>query len=194
MTPRTLTLDKVIAAAFAVADRDGFDGITLTKTAKQLAVQPQSLYRYVKNTQDLQGKVLAQNLKTMVDQVYEQLIGLTGPAAVQRYMEMLAFGDYTLIAPHDYGSVAQYMTDPEVAKQYQRLYGILPTLLETWLPDEAVRRRANQLLADYSLGESVAYRNNNQAPDEVRRDDYRRNVAALIDLLTAEVPNGLTTD
>jgi|GEM_PF-2543766 len=194
MTPRTLNQEKVVAAAFAVADRDGFDGITLTKTAKQLAVQPQSLYRYVKNTQDLQGKVLAQNLQTMVDQVYQQLIGLTGGQAIQFYLEMLAFDEYTLIAPHDYSSVAKFMADPEVATQYGRLYGILPTLLDTLVTDANIKRRANQLLSDYALGESVAYRNNNQAPDDIRRQDFQANVQSLLQLFIEEDQHGSTAN
>lgn len=189
MTPRTLNQDKVIQAAIGVAEREGFEGITLTKTAKQLGVKPQSLYRYVKNTQDLQGKVLAKNLKEMIDQVYQQLLGLSGEAAIQRYMEIIAFGEYTLIAPHDFASVAKFMTDAEVATQYDRLYSIVPTLLQPFVADADECRRMTQLLTDYSLGESVAYRNNNQASDEVRQADYRQNVAALIQMMAHSQPN-----
>lgn len=42
-----LTLDDVVAAAAAVADRDGLDAVTLSGVARTLGVRPPSLYAHV---------------------------------------------------------------------------------------------------------------------------------------------------
>ncbi|MFH5810762.1 TetR/AcrR family transcriptional regulator [Companilactobacillus sp. FL22-1] len=82
MTQHALDEMKVVNAATELAKKIGFEAVTLTKTATELSIQPQSMYRYVKNTDDLKSKVLAKNLELLVNQLYEQLIGLTGEQAL----------------------------------------------------------------------------------------------------------------
>lgn len=48
-----LTLDKIVAAAIDVADRDGVDGLTMRRVAAELGVGAMSLYRYVPGKDEL---------------------------------------------------------------------------------------------------------------------------------------------
>jgi len=182
MTIRNLTIEKVIDAATEIASEQGFEQITLTKTANQLNVQPQSMYRYVKNTADLKSKVLAHNLKKMVDQSYKELLGLTGTQAIKKYMTMVAFGEYTQVAPHDFANVSKYMDNSEVRYQYDRLNNLIPQLLSTFITDESRLRQLTQLLIDYMLGESVTYRNNDQDNQTQRRQDFGDNIDNILNM------------
>lgn len=184
MTNRNLTIEKVVDAAIEIAVDQGFEQITLTKTANQLNVQPQSMYRYVKNTADLKSKVLAHSLKSMVDQAYQDLLGLTGPEAVKKYMATVAFGEYTQVTPHDFASVSKYMDDADVREQYDRLNNLIPQLLATFISDEPRLHRLTQLLVDYMLGESVTYRNNDQDEPAQRRQDFEANIDDILKAYT----------
>jgi AcrR family transcriptional regulator len=51
--PAALDVDQVVAAAVAIADRDGLDGVTLPKVAKSLGFTGMSLYRHVGSKDEL---------------------------------------------------------------------------------------------------------------------------------------------
>lgn len=51
--PAALDVDRVVAAAVEIADRDGLGGVTLPKVAKSLGFTSMSLYRYVGSKDEL---------------------------------------------------------------------------------------------------------------------------------------------
>ncbi|QFZ21269.1 TetR/AcrR family transcriptional regulator C-terminal domain-containing protein [Saccharothrix syringae] len=51
--PAALDVDQVVAAAVAIADRDGLDGVTLPKVARALGFTGMSLYRHVGSKDEL---------------------------------------------------------------------------------------------------------------------------------------------
>lgn len=51
--PAALDVDRIVAAAVGLADRDGLDGVTLPKVAKTLGVTGMSLYRHVGSKDEL---------------------------------------------------------------------------------------------------------------------------------------------
>ncbi|MEU7297216.1 TetR/AcrR family transcriptional regulator C-terminal domain-containing protein [Streptomyces exfoliatus] len=56
--PRSLTLDQLALAALAVIDRDGLAGLSMRTVAKELAMSPMGLYRYVADREELEGLVV----------------------------------------------------------------------------------------------------------------------------------------
>jgi len=48
-----LTLPKIVAAAIAVADRDGLDAVSMARVAAELGAAPMSLYRHVTSKDEL---------------------------------------------------------------------------------------------------------------------------------------------
>jgi AcrR family transcriptional regulator len=56
--PRSLTESDIAAAALAVVDRAGLDGLTMRAVAAELGVAPMSLYRYVTGRDELEGLML----------------------------------------------------------------------------------------------------------------------------------------
>ena len=183
MAQHALDEAQVVAAATELAKQIGFEAVTLTKTAAQLAIRPQSMYRYVKNTDDLKGKILAENMALLVNQLYEQLIGLSGEQALTQLMMTVAFSEYTQIMPHDFAGVAKYLHYDAVREQYNRLYEMIPRLLKSLISDADKIRRGTQLLADYMLGESVTSRNNENDDLTQRRADFSANIAQILAML-----------
>jgi AcrR family transcriptional regulator len=60
-----LTRDRVVAAAIALADRDGVESISMRRLAQELGVEAMSLYTHVRNKDDL--------LDGMIDAVIGQI-------------------------------------------------------------------------------------------------------------------------
>ena len=48
-----LTREKIAAAALSIADKDGFEAVSMRRLARQLRVGTMSLYYYVKTKDDL---------------------------------------------------------------------------------------------------------------------------------------------
>lgn len=63
---RTLSVDAVVEAATALADRDGLPALTMRSLAQHLAVAPMSIYTYVPGRAEL--------LDLMLDAAYAQMV------------------------------------------------------------------------------------------------------------------------
>lgn len=63
--PRSLTQDRLAAAALAVIDRDGLDGLSMRTVAKELGMSTMGLYRYVADRDELEGLVVERVLSTV---------------------------------------------------------------------------------------------------------------------------------
>lgn len=60
-----LTRERVLGTAVAMADRDGFEALSMRKLAKELGVEAMSLYNHIANKNDL--------LDAMVDLVFSEI-------------------------------------------------------------------------------------------------------------------------
>ncbi|WP_282695523.1 TetR/AcrR family transcriptional regulator [Streptomyces sp. CC208A] len=56
--PRSLTPDRLAAAALAVVDRDGLAALSMRTAAKELGMSPMALYRYVSDREELERLVV----------------------------------------------------------------------------------------------------------------------------------------
>jgi AcrR family transcriptional regulator len=63
--PARLSRDKVLASALALADAEGLAAVTMQRVARTLRAEPMSLYRHVRNKDDL--------LDGLVDLVYAEI-------------------------------------------------------------------------------------------------------------------------
>ncbi len=66
-----LSRDLVLSAAVSLADRTGFDGLTMRTLAQEFGVVPMALYKHVANKEDL--------LDGMIDIVFSEVAIPTGP-------------------------------------------------------------------------------------------------------------------
>jgi AcrR family transcriptional regulator len=89
-----LTLDRIVAAAIALADRDGIDGLSMRRVAAELGVGTMSLYRYVPGKAEL--------LALMLDGVSEpgEEVVRSASRGWRRLVEAAARGTYRLYLGH----------------------------------------------------------------------------------------------
>lgn len=72
----SLTLDRIVTTAVAIADAEGIEALSMRKLATELGVGTMSLYRYVPDKADL--------LNLMLDHVNGAQLGRTDPAGTWR--------------------------------------------------------------------------------------------------------------
>lgn len=84
MTTERLPLDeaRVIDTAAMLADRDGFESITLTGVAKELGVRQPALYRHVESYQGLVRSLSLRGRELLANAMSEAAIGVAGDEAV----------------------------------------------------------------------------------------------------------------
>ena len=103
MPKRTgLTVHAVAAAALALLDAEGLDGVTMRRVAAALDVSPMTLYSYVADREAL--------LDEVAQLVYTQITPPTGSAGPRETLHELMHSvrDVLLTHPHALGLVSQY--------------------------------------------------------------------------------------
>ncbi len=72
----------VIDTAAVLADRDGFDSVTLTRVAKELGVRQPALYRHVESYLDLVRSLSLRGRELLATAMADAAIGVAGDDAV----------------------------------------------------------------------------------------------------------------
>lgn len=85
---RNLDLDKIVEEATILIGTEGLAKTTLPSLAKVLDVRSQSLYHYVANRHQLFSLVAASRIKLLHQQLVEQLMGLSGTAALLKFADV----------------------------------------------------------------------------------------------------------
>lgn len=79
---RTLDEDHVIDTAARLADRDGFDSVTLTQIARELGVRQPALYRHIESYQGLVRSLSLRGRELLASNMADAAIGVAGDDAV----------------------------------------------------------------------------------------------------------------
>jgi AcrR family transcriptional regulator len=82
---RNLTKEKIIQAAFLLADEIGINQITFQKIAKKLDIKYPSLYNHFTNIEDLKIKMTVYFLNNLNSRLIERLIGKSGETAIREF-------------------------------------------------------------------------------------------------------------
>lgn len=77
-----LTPDRVVAQAGELADRDGYDALTLATLAGQLGIKVPSLYKHVTSLADLQRRVRLAGLRELDETLRNAAVGRAGTEAL----------------------------------------------------------------------------------------------------------------
>lgn len=77
-----LTSRSIVVAAADIADRDGFDGVTVSSIARALGVQPASLYGHVKDRAAVLDGVHELALDELADRIAAAVAGRAGRDAL----------------------------------------------------------------------------------------------------------------
>lgn len=92
-TEQALSAERIVAAAIALADRDGGAGLSMRRTAAELGVGAMSLYRYVPGKEELGG--------LMIDEVFgRRPLPEPGPDGWRAKLELSARQEWALYTEH----------------------------------------------------------------------------------------------
>ncbi|MEU8928088.1 TetR/AcrR family transcriptional regulator [Kitasatospora sp. NPDC048545] len=95
-----LTVERVVVAGAELADRVGFEHVTVAAVARGFGVQTASLYSHVKSSQDLKTRIALYALEELADLVADALAGRAGRDALGAFAD--AYRDYAARHPGRY--------------------------------------------------------------------------------------------
>ncbi|MGD1218574.1 TetR/AcrR family transcriptional regulator [Streptomyces krungchingensis] len=107
-----LTTERLVRAGAELADREGFDQVTVSALARKFDVKVASLYSHVKNSQDLRTKIALLALEELAERGADALAGRAGREALAAFANV--YRDYAREHPGRYAA-AQLRLDPETA-------------------------------------------------------------------------------
>jgi AcrR family transcriptional regulator len=101
-----LTREKIAAAALAIADREGFEAVSMRRVAEDLQVGTMSLYYYVKSKDDL--------VAVMDDALMGEALLPSLPRDWRRAMMEIAKHTHTVFIRHPWALVAMLSAPPGI--------------------------------------------------------------------------------
>lgn len=139
MSPRVgLDLSTILQAATEIADREGYDAVTLATLAKKLAIRPPSLYNHVDGLNGLRKMMAIHGLLKLHSCMTDQVIGLSGNNAVHALGE--AYVGFVKIHPGLYKATfrAPDPHDTEIQQAGSKIVDLAIRVLSAYgLEDEA---------------------------------------------------------
>ncbi|MFD9634526.1 TetR/AcrR family transcriptional regulator [Streptomyces violascens] len=107
-----LTTERLVLAGAELADKVGFEQVTVSALARQFDVKVASLYSHVKNSQDLKTRIALLGLAELADLVSDAVAGRSGKDALAALGN--AYRDYAREHPGRYAAT-QLRLDAEAA-------------------------------------------------------------------------------
>jgi len=124
-----LTTERLVVAAADLADRAGFEKVSLSALARLFGVKDASLYSHVRNVHDLRTRIAFLAAGEMIDRIAEAVAGRAGKDALAAFAN--AYRAYALEHPGRYAAT-QLRIDrdvgamsPAFARTTEVTYGIL---------------------------------------------------------------------
>lgn len=143
---RRLSRQRVLAAALELADRDGLGALTMERLGRRLGVEAMSLYRHVRNKDDL--------LDGVVDLVFTQIEPPSPEAGWRQAMRDRGMSLRAVLARHPWAiSLLESRTNPGPANLNHR-EAVLAVLLGAGF-SAAVATHINNALDSYIYGFAV---------------------------------------
>jgi AcrR family transcriptional regulator len=112
MTRAGITPERLVQAGAELADRVGFEEVTVSALARQFDVKVPSLYSHVKNSRDLKTRIALLALAEIADRSADALAGRAGKDALVALGNV--YRDYAREHPGRYAA-ARMRLDPQTA-------------------------------------------------------------------------------
>ncbi|WP_218135371.1 TetR/AcrR family transcriptional regulator [Paenibacillus sp. 276b] len=184
MTKRiSLSRELVLEQGLKISSELGFDKLTYNGLARSLSIQPQSLYRYVSNLEDLKSGVVAIYIKGLVDLIYHELLTYSGKDALRKFaLCVISYSQSKLTFPEMVGGLAEFSYTEAVSQQMEHLHNILVELIKAITKDQSKIEQNEQLFLSYVLGH-LQLMNNGIAPKKVNiQQNFEENIERLFSL------------
>lgn len=136
---RTLNPAQVIECASVIADREGFDAVTLTRVADELGVRQPALYRHVNGYDDLVQLLALRGREKLANALTEAAVGVSGEDAVVAIGR--AWREVVRTHPGLYAATDRYPCagNVELEEAVERIVAIIARALGSFSIDEAER-------------------------------------------------------
>lgn len=146
-----LSRERLIEAAVALTEADGFAALNLAALARGFDVKLASLYAHVRNVEDLRAEVALAALAKLAAVVDEAIAGRAGREALYAYAE--AQRDFALAHPGLF-EAARYPLSAELAQASAgaRIACASRAVFRSYALGEADQVHATRLLGSFLLG------------------------------------------
>jgi AcrR family transcriptional regulator len=135
---RTGAVDRatVVRVGADLADRDGWDVLTLSDVAKELGRHPSSMYAHVQSLEDLRQEIALLAMGELAERVWRAVLGKVGGAALQAIAS--EYRDFAQAYPGRTASLSGVSPEtPGYAEQAARLHEpVRVTFLSFGLDDQ----------------------------------------------------------
>jgi len=124
-----LTPERIVSAAADLADRVGFENVSLSALARHFGVKDASLYSHVRNLQDLRTRMALLAGGEMIDRIAVAVAGRAGKDALAAFAG--AYREFALTRPGRYAATQiridqSLVTDsPALRRTAEITYGML---------------------------------------------------------------------
>ena len=140
----SLTRDDVIRAAADLADRDGWEALSLAALARILGRHATSMYAHVRGLSELRKEVSLLAAEELADRVWSAALGKVGPEALTAIA--LEYRSYAAAYPGRTASLsAADRNDPDFAARMNRLHQPLAATFRSFGLDEDQTASAHQI-------------------------------------------------
>jgi AcrR family transcriptional regulator len=122
-----LTRERIASAALAIADREGFEAVSMRRVAEELKAGTMSLYYYVKTKEDL--------IAAMDDALMSEALLPSVPKGWQRALTEIAKRTHALFIRHPWALSAMLSAPPGI-NAMRHMEQCLEALAETSMTDK----------------------------------------------------------
>lgn len=123
-----LTREAVVAAAAAIADREGVEALTLARLAAELKIKPPSLFNHVRGLQALRRELKLLALRELCDALTVASVGKSRASGIRALAG--AYRDFVRKHPGIYAeTLSAAEGDPEIAAVSDRIIAVCSAVM-----------------------------------------------------------------
>jgi AcrR family transcriptional regulator len=131
MARRGLDRAQVVAAAGALADREGLEAVTLGRLAAELGVRPPSLYNHIEGLDGVLRGIALQALEELTGELQAAAVGRSGPQALRA--TAAALRAFAIRRPGAYAAIQRAAPDdPQIGPASARTVEVFVAVLGAW--------------------------------------------------------------
>lgn len=174
-----ISRDAILEQGLAMASQDGLGSITYNGLARQMGIQPQSMYRYLSNIADVKAGIVALYIQKLIAFLQEQLGDQTGKAALhQLAVQFIRFTQSGIPFTDMVWGISVYGTHPEVNQVMVQLRAMTRELVRGVTTDSDMVEANTGLLLEFMVGHLglITARQGNQEDDVI----FEMNVTRLL--------------
>jgi len=179
----TLTREIVIDQALKIVSENGFDRLTYNGLARTIGIQPQSMYRYVANINDVKSGVVAEFITRLTNSLTEKMGTDSGKIALHNFAKY--FISYTkdgISFTEMISGLIAYRQEPLVEEALGHLREIPISLINELTSNPKMVESNSQLFLDFIIG-NLSFLSMKVEDSKRNEEIFLSNIDRIIDLI-----------